>query len=151
MPYSIVGPPFPLCFRRPSISPAGLDRWRSLSRHFSFLLCSFHLACPAYFQAWFGHLFYQSLLTRVHTCSNHPAPGPNWLSPQRTGHRPCHWTHISFSSLSPLVLSDYVTVSCGHPTAPHLYKEFFFFLCPFDLPNSSVLPLSCWDPDEFTL
>ena len=104
MPYSIVGPPFPLCFRGPSISPAGLDRWRSLSRHFSFLLCSFHLACPAYFQAWFGHLFYQSLLTRVHTCSNHPAPGPNWLSPQRTGHRPCHWTHISFSSLSPLVL-----------------------------------------------
>ena len=79
MPYSSVGPPFPLCFRGPSISPAGLDRWHSLSRHSSFLLCSFHLACPAYFQSWFSHLFYQSLLTRVHTCSKQPAPGPNWM------------------------------------------------------------------------
>ena len=29
--------------------------------------------------------------------------------------------------LSPPVLSDYVTVSCGHPTAPHLGKELFLF------------------------
>lgn len=122
MPYSSVGPPFPLCFRGPSISPAGLDRWHSLSRHSSFLLCSFHLACPAYFQSWFGHLFYQSLLTRVHTCSKQPAPGPNWMLPQRTGYHPYHWANISFSSLSPLLHCSLALLGTHQSSSSFLFE-----------------------------
>lgn len=38
-------------------------------------------------------------------------------------------------TLSPLVLSDYVTVSCGHPTAPYSCKELFLLFTSLWLTN----------------
>lgn len=51
--------------------------------------------------------------------------------------READFTQLSFQApvtLSPLVLSDYVTVSCGHPTAPYLCKELFLLFTSLDLP-----------------
>lgn len=105
-PYTTLGPPLLLGFQRTQQLPTGPDSWQSLPHTFSFLLCSWHLACPAHFHSWFDHLFYQSPLAQE--CVPAQITLPQALStchPRELGTTPTHWTTISLYSLSPLVHS----------------------------------------------
>ena len=72
----------------------------------------------------------EPISSRVHTCSNHPAPGPKYLSlrTRELGTTPTHWTTISLYSLSPLV---HLALPAWAPTSP---------LCSFsvELPACSL-------------
>lgn len=59
-------PKDPICHQH-SWASGGLQ-----PHQFTFLLCSWHLACPAHFQSWFW-----SFILPEPDCSRHPVPDPN--------------------------------------------------------------------------